>query len=125
MADKVPPTVLPVKEISDPSKSPIGCPNVAVKCIGDDDVGSGWPAAWLIDTVGPNGSILNLTLEGHIEAELLISAEGIDSTTVPSPVIPLTATSYTVGPPDTAASNVPGAVLPAKDKSVLVKTEGG
>ena len=46
------PAVLPVNETSLPVKPVTGSLNVAVKLIGEAIVGSAWPEAWLIVTVG-------------------------------------------------------------------------
>ena len=68
-----------------------------VKLIGEFLVGSAWPDAWLIVTVGATVSRVTV-LSVLVEAELLLPAASVTTepamlaTTVPWPVIPVTAT---------------------------------
>ncbi len=87
-----PPTVTPLAV-----KPVTGALKTAVKLIGEILVGSAWADAWSIVTVGP--VVVKVTvLSVLVEAELpLLDASnaapaGIETVTVPSEVMPLTAT---------------------------------
>ena len=73
------PAVLPVNEMSLPVKPVTGSLNVAVRLIGEVVVGSAWPEAWLIVTVGAvvstvktgtvkpiSGEFFGVTLSFHV-----------------------------------------------------------
>src|SRR5438046_2280472 len=83
-------TPAPVKPLTGPLKT-------AVKLIGEALVGSAWPTAWLIVTVGGVASKLTL-LSVLVEAVFRLPAAscatpaGMLAITVPSVVMPLTAT---------------------------------
>src|SRR5215831_10367085 len=114
---------LPVKPVTASLKT-------TEKLIGDVFVGSACPAAWLIVTVGAVGfhvTVLSVLVEAVLvfPAVSLAAAVGIDATTVPAVVIPVTLTVY-VGPlPLMLAASVPPAVDPVKAMSLAVKPVTG
>src|ERR1051326_738360 len=123
----VPPAVPPI--VTSLLVKPVtGSLNTAVKLMGELLVGSFWPAAWLIVTVGGGMSYVTL-LSVLLEAVLPFPAKSVAppapmlAVTVPS-VIPLTATLYVVGPPVTTTVLVPPAVPPIVT-SLLVKPVTG
>src|SRR5947207_2908023 len=92
----LPPAVL--LTFTPPLRSPLtGSLKTAVKLIGELFVGSAWPAAWLIVTAGRVASKLTL-LSVLVEAVFRLPAAscatpaGMLASTVPSVVMPLTAT---------------------------------
>ena len=92
----VPPAV-PVRVTSPVVKPVTASLNTTVKLIGLALVGSAWPPAWLIVTVG--GTLSQVTvLSVDVEAALLLPARstatlaGTVAITVPGPVMPVTAT---------------------------------
>src|SRR5262245_21571373 len=93
-------------------------------------LGSTCPLAWLIVTVGGpavNWTVLSVLVDaalGWLPASLAAPA-GIEATTVPLVVMPLTATVYSGPVPETTATRVPPAVEPAKDTSDAVKPVTG
>ena len=95
----VPPEVLPVKVTSPVAKLVVGSLNTTVKLIGLVPVGSPWPPAWLMVTVGGVVSWTQLTvLSVEVDAVLPLPAASvaapaaIEAMTVPDVVIPVTAT---------------------------------
>src|SRR6185369_5279460 len=111
--------------VTSPVPKPVtGSLNTTVKLIGDADVGSDCPAAWLIVTVGTVVSKVTV-LSVLVEAALTLPAASFAAPaamfaiTVPS-VIPLTATLYVLGPPVTVTVLVPPAV-PLIVTSLLAK----
>src|SRR5439155_474260 len=95
----VPPAV-PLIVTSVPVKPLTGSLNTAVKLIGEALVGSAWPAAWLIVTVGGvvSGGVKLTLLSVLVEAVLRLPAAScaipaeIEAITVPALLMPLTAT---------------------------------
>src|SRR5207344_576333 len=92
-------------------------------------VGSGWPAAWLMVTVGATlsqvtVSSVELDATFPLPAGSLATPAAIDAMTVPGVVIPVTATVYVVGPPLTVPVMVPPAV-PANVTSPVAKPVTG
>src|SRR5688500_9922043 len=90
--------------------------NTTVKLIGDVLVGSAWPAAWLIVTVGAAPSyvtVLSVLMDTvfPLPAASVALSAAIDAITVPSPVIPDTATLYVVPLPVTVAVVAPAVPL--------------
>src|SRR5207245_1361263 len=88
----------PLNETSVPVKPATGSLKVTAKLIGDALVGSFWPAAWLIVTDGLlvfHMTVLSIELEAKLPlaAVSLAPFAGIVAVTVPSVVIPETATS--------------------------------
>src|SRR6185369_13935171 len=111
--------------VTSPVPKPVtGSLNTTVKLIGDADVGSDCPAAWLIVTVGTVVSkvtVLSVLVEAALTlpAASLAAPAAMFAITVPS-VIPLTATLYVLGPPVTVTVLVPPAV-PLIVTSLLAK----
>src|SRR5688500_3963339 len=106
--------------------SPVtGSLNCTVNVIDAAPLGSVWPAAWLMVTVGApavNCTVLSVLVDatlGWLPASMAAAA-GIDATTVPLLVMPVTVTVYSAPVPDTAAARVPPAVEPANDTSDAV-----
>src|SRR5688572_18815855 len=95
---------VPVRDTSlKSSKSVTASLKTTVKLIGLVLVGSAWPAAWLIVTLGARASY-NTLLSVLVEATLRLTPSvatpaGMLATTVPSLFMLLTATLYVVGPP--------------------------
>ena len=94
---RVPPAVLPVNETSPVAKPVTASLKTTVKLMGLALVGSAWPPAWLMVTVGAvTSQVTELSVE--VEAALgLVSASlatpaGMVAITVPLVVMPLTAT---------------------------------
>ncbi len=109
------PPAVPPKVTSPVAKPVTASLNTTVKLIGLVFVGSGWAAAWLIVTVGATLSKLTV-LSVEVEAALplpavsLATPAAIDATTVPAPVMPVTATLYVVPEPVTVPTFAPPAV---------------
>src|ERR1700723_2815539 len=106
--------------MSEPSKPVTSELKLAVKSMGDVEVGSDWVTAWSIVTVGPAGWSHATSLSVEVDALLPRSSEswaasaGIEASTSPLVVMPLTETVYILGPPLTLATRGPPAVEPAK-----------
>ncbi len=124
---EVPPTV------TSPVMKPVtGSLNTTVKRMGVLFVGSAWPTAWSIVTVGGVTSrvtVLSVEVDGSLglPAASATTPAPIVAMTVPEPVIPLTVTVYVVGPPVTVAvvaPAVPDRVTspPTKPMTVSLKT---
>ena len=96
-----------------------------MKLIGLVLVGSAWPAAWLIVTVGAVLSQVTV-LSVEVEAALVLPAGSVATPaamvamTVPALVMPVTATLYVVPAPVTVPALVPPAV-PVKVTSPVAK----
>src|SRR5437016_3422016 len=116
------PPALPLIVTPAPLKPLTGSLKTAVKLIGEALVGSAWPAAWLIVTVGGVASKLTL-LSVVVEAAWMLPAAscatpaGMGAGTVPAVVMPLTATLQvlrpTVSPYATLFRSLPLIVTPA------------
>src|SRR5687768_8378233 len=107
--------------MSDPLNPVTGSLKVTSKDTGAAFVGSAWPAAWLIVTVGASRSIvtsLSVLIDAGLGSPLFGSVPtpaGIDATTVPDPVAPLTVNRYVVELTWVRfLFRGPGAVLPAR-----------
>src|SRR5687767_11753244 len=93
-------------------------------------LGSTCQAAWLMVTVGEpaaNCTVLSVLVDaalGWLPASVAAAA-GMDATTVPLVVIPLTDTVYSAPEPLTTATSVPPAVDPVKETSDTVKPVTG
>ena len=89
--------MLPAKLTSEAVNPVTGSLNTTVKRIGPVFVGSACPVAWLIVTAGgmpSNVTLLSVLVEAKLRfpARSVTALTGIDATTVPSPVIPVTLT---------------------------------
>ena len=72
-------------------------------------------------------TVLSVLVEAAVDCapESVAAPAGIDTTTVPLPVIPVTVTVYVAPLPVTAAASVPVAVDPANETSDAVKPVTG
>ena len=103
-----------------PSNPVTGSENTTSNTIGDDDVGSSWPAAWSTVTDGGSGwfqvTVLSIDVDASesMAAPLWAAPAGIVAITSPLVVIPLTNTVYDAPEPVTSAASVPPAVDAAR-----------
>src|SRR6187200_2094578 len=130
VAASVPPTVLPANDTSVPAKPTTGSLNTTLKRIGDALVGSAWPEAWLIVTVGTmlsNVTVLSTLVDAWLGlfAASIAAPAGMLTTILPGAVIPLIETPYVVPLPVTVATSVPGAVLSVRATSAPVNPVTG
>src|SRR5512145_225066 len=106
---------VPLRVTSPVAKPVTASLNVTVKRIGEAEVGSACPAAWLIVTVGDASyvTVLSVLVEARFgfEPASIATPALMEAITVPLVVIPDTETLYTVGPPETTAVIAPAVPL--------------